>query len=243
MICPKCGHKNDMDATFCENCGANLKTNFSGGSRKPVKKEERINKSTKILIVVCIILVAGLGITAGVLIEMNKVGTAPVTNNTSVSPSVNSTSNNVPVSNAQYKTFSNGVIYFQYPSSWNVLPNTANIMVIVGFTGYPSFSVYDESKYGYTSLAAYASSSKSQMNANGYTILSEQSNMVNGLSGDEIVYQGQSSDGKMITQQMELVEKTPGSQYFALVGVDNTDNYDQDSSTFNQIINSFKFIS
>jgi hypothetical protein len=116
-------------------------------------------------------------------------------------------------------------------------------MVIVGFTGYPSFSVYDESKYGYTSLAAYASSSKSQMNANGYTILSEQSNMVNGLSGDEIVYQGQSSDGKMITQQMELVEKTPGSQYFALVGVDNTDNYDQDSSTFNQIINSFKFIS
>ncbi len=243
MICPKCGHKNDMDATFCENCGANLKTNFSGGSRKPVKKEERINKSTKILIVVCIILVAGLGITAGVLIEMNKVGTAPVTNNTSVSPSVNSTSNNVPVSNAQYKTFSNGVIYFQYPSSWNVLPNTANIMVIVGFTGYPSFSVYDESKYGYTSLAAYASSSKSQMNANGYTILSEQSNMVNGLSGEEIVYQGQSSDGKMITQQMELVEKTPGSQYFALVGVDNTDNYDQDSSTFNQIINSFKFIS
>jgi hypothetical protein len=243
MICPKCGHKNDMDATFCENCGANLKTNFSGGSRKPVKKEERINKSTKILIVVCIILVAGLGITAGALIEMNKVGTAPVTNNTSVSPSVNSTSNNVPVSNAQYKTFSNGVIYFQYPSSWNVLPNTANIMVIVGFTGYPSFSVYDESKYGYTSLAAYASSSKSQMNANGYTILSEQSNMVNGLSGEEIVYQGQSSDGKMITQQMELVEKTPGSQYFALVGVDNTDNYDQDSSTFNQIINSFKFIS
>ncbi len=243
MICPKCGHKNDMDATFCENCGANLKTNFSGGSRKPVKKEERINKSTKILIVVCIILVAGLGITAGALIEMNKVGTAPVTNNTSVSPSVNSTSNNVPVSNAQYKTFSNGVIYFQYPSSWNVLPNTVNIMVIVGFTGYPSFSVYDESKYGYTSLAAYASSSKSQMNANGYTILSEQSNMVNGLSGEEIVYQGQSSDGKMITQQMELVEKTPGSQYFALVGVDNTDNYDQDSSTFNQIINSFKFIS
>jgi hypothetical protein len=242
MICPKCGHKNDMDATFCENCGANLKTNFSGGSRKPVKKEERINKSTKILIVVCVILVAGLGITAGALIEMNKLGTAPVTNNTSVSPSVNSTSNNVPVSNAQYKTFSNCVIYFQYPSSWNVLPNTAN-MVIVGFTGYPSFSVYDESKYGYTSLAAYASSSKSQMNANGYTILSEQSNMVNGLSGEEIVYQGQSSDGKMITQQMELVEKTPGSQYFALVGVDNTDNYDQDSSTFNQIINSFKFIS
>jgi hypothetical protein len=116
-------------------------------------------------------------------------------------------------------------------------------MAIVGFSNYPSFSVYDESKYGYTTLAAYSSSSKSQMTANGYTILSEQNNMVDGLSGDEIVYQGQSNDGKMITQQMELVEKTPGSQYYALVGVDNTDNYDQDSSTFNQIINSFKFTS
>jgi thiazole synthase ThiGH ThiG subunit len=57
------------------------------------------------LIVVCIILVAGLGITSGALIEMNKVGTAPVINNSSVSQSVNPTSNNVPVSN--------GVIYFQ----------------------------------------------------------------------------------------------------------------------------------
>lgn len=47
MICPKCGHKNDIDATFCENCGANLKTNFSSGSRGPVKREEGINKSTK----------------------------------------------------------------------------------------------------------------------------------------------------------------------------------------------------
>ncbi len=243
MICPKCGHKNDTDATFCENCGTNLRSSFSDGfSRKPIKNEGGINKSGKILIVVCIILIAGLGITAGALIEMNKVSTVPVTNNSSVSQTVNPT-NNAPVSNSQYKTFSNGEIYFQYPSSWNVLPNTANIMAIVGFSNYPSFSVYDESKYGYTSLAAYSSSSKSQMIANGYTVLSEQNNIVDGLSGDEIVYQGQSSDGKMITQQMELVEKTPGSQYFALVGVDNTDNYDQDSSAFNQIINSFKFTS
>ena len=64
------------------------------------------------------------------------------------------------------------------------------------------------------------------MIANGYTVLSEQNNIVDGLSGDEIVYQGQSSNRKIITQQMELVEKTPGSQYFALVGVDNTDNYE-----------------
>ncbi len=146
-------------------------------------------------------------------------------------------------SSAQFKTFSNGEINFQYPSNWGVLPNTANIMAIVGYSNYPSFSVYDESKYGYTNLASYVSSSKSQMTANGYTVISEQNNLIDGLSVDEIVYQGQSNDGKSITQQMELVEKTPGSQYFALVGADNTDHYDQDSSTFNQIINSFKFSS
>jgi hypothetical protein len=242
--CQKCGHTNDSDATFCENCGANLETTFSRGlPRESVKNEGGMNKSIKILIVVCVILVAGLGITAGALMEMNKVGTVPVTNTSSVSQSTNPTSNNVPVSNAQYKTFSNGEIYFQYPSTWGVLPNSANIMAIVGFSNYPSFSVYDESKYGYTNLADYVSSSKNQMTTNGYSIISEQSNTIDGLSADEIVYQGQSSDGKMITQAMDLVEKTPGSQYFALVGADNLDNYDQDSSTFKQIINSFKFTS
>jgi len=244
MICPKCGHKNDSDATFCENCGANLKTSFSKGfPRESIKNESGMNKSTKILIVVCVILVAGLGITSGALMEMNKVGTAPVTNTSSVSQSRNPTSSNGPVSNAQYKTFSNGEINFQYPTSWGVLPNTANTMAIVGFSSYPSFNVYDESKYGYTSLAAYVSSSESQMTANGYSIISDQNTIVDGLSAEEIVYQGQSSTGEMITQQMDLVEKTPGSQYFALVGVDNVNNYDQDSSAFNQIINSFKFTS
>ena len=67
--------------------------------------------------------------------------------------------------------------------------------------------------------------------------------MIDGLPAYEIVYQGESSDGKMIIQQMELVEKSPGLQYFALVGVDNVNNYDQDNSAFNQIINSFKFVS
>ena len=242
--CDNCGHTNDTDATFCENCGANLKTTLSNRfPRESIHDEGGMNKSTKILIVVCVILVAGLGITAGALIQMNKVGTAPVTNTSSVSQSTNPTSSNVPVSTSQYKTFSNGEINFQYPSSWGVLPNTANIMAIVGFSNYPSFSVYDESKYGYTNLAAYVSSSKSQMTSKGYSIISEQNNVINGLSADEIVYQGQSNDGKSITQQMELVEKTPGSQYFALVGADNTDQYDQESSTFNQIINSFKFTS
>ena len=116
-------------------------------------------------------------------------------------------------------------------------------MAIVGLPHYPSFSVYDESKYGYTSLSSYVLSSKSQMTSNGFSILSEQNKIVGGLTTHEIIYQGKSGDGKMITQQMELVEKSPGSQYFALVGADTTDHYDQDSATFNQILNSFKFIS
>ena len=81
------------------------------------------------------------------------------------------------------------------------------------------------------------------MTANGFSIQSEQSKMVDGLQAYEIVYQGKSGNGKMIIQQIELVEKSPGLQYFALVGADTTDNYDQDNSEFNQIINSFKFIS
>jgi hypothetical protein len=245
VICKKCGYENDLDSTFCEKCGSNLKKISSSRafSQEPIKRQKGMAQSNKILIVVVVILIAGLAITAGALIEMNKVGTAPVTNTSSVSQSTNPTSSNVPGSTAQYKTFSNGEIYFQYPTSWGVLPNTTNTMAIVGFSSYPSFSVYDESKYGYTSLAAYVSSSESQMTANGYSIISQQSNIVDGLSAEEIVYQGQSSNGKTITQQMDLVEKTPGSQYFALVRVDNVDNYDQDSSTFNQIINSFQFTS
>ena len=238
--CPNCGHTNDGDAKFCESCGANLESTISRQSfpEKPIKKESGMAQSTKILIIVCVILVAGLGITAGALIQMNKVGTVPVTNSSPVSQSSNSTSSNI-----QYKSFSNSVISFQFPSSWDVLPNTANIMAIVGFSHYPSFSVYDESKYGYTSLSDYVSSSKSQMTSNGFSILSEQNKIVDGLPAYEIVYQGESSDGKMIIQQMDLVEKSPGLQYYALVGADNVNTYDQDSSAFNQIINSFKFVS
>ena len=36
--CQKCGHTNDNDATFCENCGANLKTNSRENFQKNNKK-------------------------------------------------------------------------------------------------------------------------------------------------------------------------------------------------------------
>jgi hypothetical protein len=76
----------------------------------------------------------------------------------------------------------------------------------------------------------------------GYSIRSEQSTSVDGFPAHEIVYQEVSGSGVMVVQQVELVELTPGSQYFALVGVDTIDHYDQESSTFNQIISSFKFL-
>ena len=47
----------------------------------------------------------------------------------------------------------------------------------------------------------------------------------------------------MVVQQMDLVELSPSSQYFALVGVNTVNHYDQESNTFNQIISSFKFLS
>lgn len=230
MICDNCGHKNDADAKFCEKCGSNMKT-----SAMPT--------STKMLIIVVIVLVAGLGFVSGMLLMNNqaKLISNTVANNTTGNGS--QSSSQTTQSNSQYKTYSNGIVSFQYPSAWSVLPNNANTMVIVGVSSYPAFSVYNESKYGFKSLSEYVSSSKNGQGNNGYTVRSEQSTTVNGLPAHEIVYQGKNGDGVMIIQQMELIEKSPGSQYFVLVGVDTVDHYDQERSTFNQIVNSFKFLS
>lgn len=223
--CPNCGHINDADAKFCENCGANLRV--SGG----------MPTSTKVLMVVVIVLVLGLGLVSGMLLVNNQA--KPITNTSAdnATANVSQSPTQTAQSSSQFKSYSNGVISFQYPSSWDVLPNIPNTMVIVGLSNYPSFSVYNESKYGHTSLSDYVSHSKTQMISNGYIVKSEQSRTVNGLPAYEIVYQG-----KTISQEMVLVEKSPGSQYFALVGVDNVDHFDQVKSTFNQIVNSFKFL-
>jgi hypothetical protein len=74
--CENCGIENDKDAVFCETCGANLKTTSSKrlNPGMPPRKDSGMAQSTKILIVVCIILVAGLGISAGALMQINKSG-------------------------------------------------------------------------------------------------------------------------------------------------------------------------
>jgi len=72
MQCPNCGYNNDEDAAFCENCGANLEEIPSFGRIKQSKTEKTgMSTSSKLLIVVCIVLVVVLGITAGTLF-LNK---------------------------------------------------------------------------------------------------------------------------------------------------------------------------
>ncbi len=75
--CPHCGAKNDADARFCEQCGKAL-----------YKKESKtVGIDNKILIALCIILVVGLGITAGILLKDNQQNSAQATNNTQISES------------------------------------------------------------------------------------------------------------------------------------------------------------
>jgi hypothetical protein len=93
--CKNCGKENDKDSAFCENCGSNLRTTFSRGiPREPAKKSRVIGNSSKILIVVCVILVAGLSIAVGVMVPSLF---HPLKNN----------------------TFSDSGISFQYPGNWS----------------------------------------------------------------------------------------------------------------------------
>lgn len=227
MRCQKCGHNNDLDATFCEKCGANL--------RAPTG----MSSLTKGLIVAVIVLIAILGVVAGAMMLNHQ--TTLTNNNTSVNETADNSGQTTTQTPAQttsaYKTFSNGVISFKYPSSWDVLPNGANTMAVVGGSDYPHFSVYDESKYGQTSLSEYVSTSKKGMKEDGYTVRSEGSTTVDGYPAYKLIYQG---ENKVL--HMVLVEKSPGSKYFALEGSDYMNQYEQDVNTFNEIINSFNFV-
>jgi len=73
MICQNCGHENDIDATFCERCGARLGRDPNFGRRQQRYSEKSgMPSSTKLLIVVIVVLVAVLGIAAGVLMQSNQ---------------------------------------------------------------------------------------------------------------------------------------------------------------------------
>ena len=101
MICPKCGQENIEDASFCENCGTQLKTTLT--TKPPSKnslKKEGMAQSTKILIIVCIVLVIGVGIAIGVLYKNSQTPGTVVTNqnSTNVTTNPSTSTSSIPVS-------------------------------------------------------------------------------------------------------------------------------------------------
>ena len=95
MFCPKCGTKNDDDAKYCEGCGQSL---HKGINKKDMLDKERNNSGgmsngVKALIVVCIVLIAGIGVTAGMLLQkpastaVNTTPAAPTTTTTTTQSS------------------------------------------------------------------------------------------------------------------------------------------------------------
>ena len=119
MKCQNCGHENDPDAKFCEKCGLNLKK-----SSRP----EIGSHSTKILIVIVIFLVAGLGLVSGMMLMKNQANlvsnnTTKTVNNTSNSSSQNdqsNTSNQVNSSNSNNNYISESQAISIAESAWPV---------------------------------------------------------------------------------------------------------------------------
>jgi hypothetical protein len=101
--CKECGHDNDPDASFCESCGSKIGAGFSKGiSTGKSVNEGGMVQSTKILIVVCVVLVIGVGITAGYLLKNNQQSPALAMNQSVSNSSANliSKSSGFPVSEA-----------------------------------------------------------------------------------------------------------------------------------------------
>lgn len=95
MFCPKCGYNNDEDANFCKRCG------------NPLKKE--LNKFTgrkKVLFAICLILLAGIGLTSGVLLQSHNSVVTP--NNTNNSTSTTNATSNVTASSSGPKLIDSG---------------------------------------------------------------------------------------------------------------------------------------
>lgn len=88
-ICQNCKTVNTDDSNFCEDCGAKLAV--SGG----------MPTTTKALIVVVLILVAGLGLVSGMMLMNNQ--NKLVSNNSSISNSTNTTTSTQSNSNQEEK--------------------------------------------------------------------------------------------------------------------------------------------
>jgi len=87
MFCPKCGTKYDTDAKYCERCGESLQKSIHERNvlSKEMAESSRTGNGIKVLVVLCVILIAGIGVTAGMLLQKSA-------NNTQVPKTQQSTS-------------------------------------------------------------------------------------------------------------------------------------------------------
>jgi len=71
MFCPKCGTRYDGNIRYCERCGESLQKSIHERNvlSKEMAESGGTGRGTKALIIVCIILIVGIGATAGVLLQ------------------------------------------------------------------------------------------------------------------------------------------------------------------------------
>jgi hypothetical protein len=72
MKCEFCGHDNELDATYCEQCGNKLKTPSSFGRSPRPQPKKAIKSTNKALIASIIILLVVLGVMVGYLLTAPK---------------------------------------------------------------------------------------------------------------------------------------------------------------------------
>ena len=70
MFCPKCGTKNDEDAKYCKGCSQSLQKDIPNYKEK--NENSGINKGVKTLIAICVVLIAVIGVTAGMLLQKSS---------------------------------------------------------------------------------------------------------------------------------------------------------------------------
>lgn len=134
MICQNCGYKNDTDAKFCEKCGVRL-------SQQPLIRNDQIppergmKTSTKVLIVIIIVLVAGISVVVGMLLQINK---APVANTTDIqtnndnNPSVGTNVVSGPklIDSGSTSISDSPIVDGPFTYNWKTYENSANDLMI-----------------------------------------------------------------------------------------------------------------
>jgi zinc-ribbon domain/Pseudomurein-binding repeat len=97
VICKNCGHENDEDAKFCENCGSKITQGPLAHKPTSEPKNEGWSTTSKALIIAIVVLIIILGAAIGVLLKSNSNPTITSTNNTT-QPTNITQSSGIPVS-------------------------------------------------------------------------------------------------------------------------------------------------